>query len=181
MTMAHERMEHALWHCPRCSAAYRIKLFRCPRCTFEEENDMPKITREMGASDAQLNPPTPEDPRTEVSPREASMRELLGDRVAPRRRRDPLDEVSGDGSGDALPPMNESAHPDGAVEVEVREDAPEPKGDDTEPEDEQAGAVSPRPATTAPKSEWVAYVEARTGQRVPANTTRAELIEMYGD
>lgn len=51
-----------------------------------------------------------------------------------------------------------------------------PEEEDGEPKTE----VIEQPARNASRDAWVTYVEALTGEDVPEDTTRAELIELYG-
>lgn len=51
---------------------------------------------------------------------------------------------------------------------------------ETEETEEAEGEVLDQPARNASRDAWVTYVEALTNEDVPEDTTRAELIEMYG-
>lgn len=68
---------------------------------------------------------------------------------------------------------------DQAAEVDENEEAEGTlSGNDAEPDAEPVAATPQRPATSATKAEWVAYVEA-LGED-PGDATKAELIEAYG-
>lgn len=116
----------ALWVCAGeggCGTKYAVGLSRCPRChntEFHEDGDpMAKITRHGGASDKTLPEPEPlESPGTGEP-----MQVVDGD------------ELTGDGSGQALPPVPDEGYGPDAVPLESGE----------EPEPEPASAPAPEP------------------------------------
>lgn len=172
----------ALWVCEGCSTKYAVGLSRCPRChssEFYEEGAMPKITRHGGPSDATANPPTADDPGVEM--------EAAGTGRAMEGVGAPADgttkvEIVGDGSGEALPPIEATADdtaPDDDTEVDV----------DVEPDTEASAdddaaidaAARQRPNINASKADWLAYAQACAPDEDLAGFTKAELIELYGD
>lgn len=101
----------ALWVCggeAGCGTKYAVGLFRCPRCHndefFEDGDPMAKITRHGGASDKTLPVPEPETEAVVPAP-DTGMGEGPGT-GEPMQAVDG-DEVAGDGSGRALPPIED--------------------------------------------------------------------------
>ncbi|MET8475426.1 SAP domain-containing protein [Streptomyces sp. NPDC006422] len=108
----------ALWVCAGeagCGTKYAVGLSRCPRCHgtdfYEDGDSMAKITRHGGASDATL-------PVSEL-------REHPGLTVPARAVEG--DEVTGDGTGEVLPPVADEEYAPGAVLLEEPEPAPGPE------------------------------------------------------
>lgn len=58
-----------LWECLECSTRYALDLQACPHCGSDHrEEDMPKITRHGGASDARDIPVAADDDVVSVAP-----------------------------------------------------------------------------------------------------------------
>jgi hypothetical protein len=99
----------ALWVCggeDGCGTKYAVGLFRCPRCHntafFEDGDPMAKISRYSGASDKTL----PVAELRESSGTGEPMQAVEGD------------EVTGDGTGRALPPVPDEVYGPDAVPLE---------------------------------------------------------------
>ena len=86
----------ALWVCDECTTLFAVGAPRCPQCGSEvhhemsEEDEMPKISKAAG--------PTYEGV---LEPRHVEYPEQTDDET----ERD--DELTGDGTGEALPPVDE--------------------------------------------------------------------------
>jgi hypothetical protein len=86
-------------------------------------------------------------------------------------------EVEGDGTGEPLPPIEETEDDDAAD----TDDDHTVEDDGTGPEGSTRDDAYQRPATNAPKADWVAYAEAVTGTEVDESTwTKAQLIDEFG-
>lgn len=158
--------------CTACTSKFPPDLATCPHCgcaESHEEGTVPKITRHGGpsyAADIPAATEAREHPGTGVEMEEVEMTSD-GDGGF-------VGEITNDGSGEALPPVDE---PD--------TDDPEAEGGDTStdaaPDAGPVDATLPRPATNAPKADWLAYAEQQTGEDIDADDyTKAELVELAG-
>lgn len=102
-----------LWVCGGeggCGTKYAVGLFKCPRCHntdfYEDGDPMAKIRRLGGASDKTLPAPEPEPEMRERPGTGEPMQAVEGD------------ELTGDGSGEALPPVPDEACGPDAVPLE---------------------------------------------------------------
>lgn len=159
--------------CDECTTKYAPDAPRCPHCGHtesHEEGQMPKITVHGGPSDATLNPPTPDDPGTELheDPDSGVPVEVTQDTV------------------NAAEPDAGTADADEATASDAPDDAEQSDGDDTEadPAGDTAAAddedAPERPATSASKADWLAYAQAVHPDEDLSGYTKAELVELYG-
>jgi hypothetical protein len=154
------------WVCTNCKAPFVLKLSFCPRCRnldFTLEKFMPKITTHNGPSDAIVNPPTEDDPYTEIArpvgePGSQSVRRgTQRGRLAAETAKDEEEPVKDE------PENRKPAEVDG-----VENDGP------------GLAPILTRPSTAASKAEWVEYAQAITPDEDLSNFTKADLIELYG-
>lgn len=145
----------ALWVCGGeggCGTKYAVGLFRCPRCHntafFEDgEDPMGKISRHGGASVASevaaAAEPVPADAAAADQP-EDGLREAPG--TGESMHAVDGDEVTGDGSGQALPPVPDEAYGPDAVPLE--------SGEESEPEPASTPADAPEAESGLDYEAW---------------------------
>lgn len=149
----------ALNVCNGCTTKFAVGLKRCPHCAskdFQEEGPVAKITALGGASDATLpEPELHESPGTD-EPAQA----VEGD------------ELTGDGSDEALPSVPEESYGPDAVALEEAEQS-SPDSDSPEPE------ATPEPAY----EDWtVEQLKEELAERnLPKSGKRDDLVQRLRD
>lgn len=175
----------ALWVCGGeggCGTKYAVGLFRCPRCHntafFEDGDPMAKITRHSGASDKTL--PTPDAAAAEPEPMPTAAADQPDDglREAPGKG-EPMhavdgDELAGDGSGRALPPIPDEEYGPDAVPLEG--------GEGSSPGSSSSASTSQQPPSSEPSSKPTPKRARKTASRSgQAPTESSSALSTDGD
>lgn len=140
----------ALWVCggeAGCRTKYAVGLFRCPRCHntdfYEDGDPMAKITRHGGASDNTV--PAPD------------LREHPGTGVPTQAVEG--NEVTGDGTGEALPPIPDEEYGPDAVPLEVE------GGEESSPGNSSSASTETQPTSSEPSEQPTPSRARKTGSR----------------
>ena len=145
----------ALWVCggeAGCGTKYAVGLFRCPRCHntefFEDgEDPMGKISRHAGASVAAPDTAADDAPEAhpgegESVPSQTAVREHSGTGVPMTAVEG--DELIGDGSGEALPPVPDEEYGPDAIPLEG--------GEESSPGSSSSASTETQPTNSEPSS-----------------------------
>jgi hypothetical protein len=138
---------------------------------------MAKISKHNGPSDAQTGQgmPLTDDEKAQGERRTKSAADLLRE----RRKLGPYLPDAG-AEQVQLTPGHSDPETGEATPAEPTHLPPERPREGQEEEMQAETVTLEQPARNASREAWVNYVEALTDEDVPEDTTRAELIEMYG-